>query len=128
MSAAAGLENDEIVFAHVDCVKQKRICRAYSFKSNSANAELRALRFIFDQPGKMSNELFNGNAGDIQKVYEWIGIQFNAEETNRLIQEEVSNALLEQERLDLNTQFEKFRTDVLQTLARVLEETVIIMV
>ena len=125
MSAAAGLENDEIVFAHVDCVKQKRICRAYSFKSN---AELRALRFIFDQPGKMSNELFNGNAGDIQKVYEWIGIQFNSEETNRLIQEEVSNALLVQERLDLNTQFEKFRTDVLQTLARVLEETVIIMV
>ena len=128
MSAAAGLENDEIVFAHVDCVKQKRICRAYSFKSNSANAELRALRFIFDQPGKMSNELFNGNAEDIQKVYEWIGIQFNSEETNRLIQEEVSNALLVQERLDLNTQFEKFRTDVLQTLARVLEETVIIMV
>ena len=36
---------------------------------------------------------------------DWDTVQL--EETNRLIQEEVSNALLVQERLDLNTQFEK---------------------
>jgi len=128
MSIAAALENDEVVFARIDCAKQKKACYAYSFKSGSSNAELRALHFTSDKSGKINNEPFNGNAADIEQVYEWIGRMFNTEETSRWVQDEVSNALLVRERLALETQFEQFRTDILQTLARVLEESVIVMV
>ena len=51
------------------------------------------LRFISDKPGKMSNVLFKGNAVDIEEVYEWIGELFNADETSRSLQDEVSKAL-----------------------------------
>jgi curved DNA-binding protein CbpA len=128
VSLSAALENDEIVFARIDCVKQKKACQAYSFKRGSSNAELRALRFISDKPGKMSNVLFKGNAVDIEEVYEWIGELFNADETSRSLQDEVSKALLIQERLGLKTQLEQFRMDILQSVARVLEESVIMMV
>ena len=128
MSIAAALENDEVVFARIDCAKQKKACHAYSFKNGSSNAELRALYFTSDKSGKINNEPFNGNAADIEQVYEWIGRIFNTEETSRWVQDEVSNALLVRERLGLKTQFEQFRTDILQTLARVLEESVIVMV
>jgi curved DNA-binding protein CbpA len=128
MSIAAALENDEVVFARIDCAKQKKACHAYSFKSGSSNAELRALHFTSDKSGKINNEIFNGNAADIEQVYEWIGRMFNTEETSRWVQDEVSNALLVRERLGLKTQFEQFRTDILQTLARVLEESAIVMV
>ena len=40
VSLSAALENDEIVFARIDCVKQKKACQAYSFKRGSSNAEL----------------------------------------------------------------------------------------
>ena len=86
------------------------------------------LRFISDKPSKMSNVLFKGNAVDIEEVYEWIGELFNADETSRSLQDEVSKALLIQERLGLKTQLEQFRMDILQTVARVLEESVIMMV
>ena len=89
---------------------------------------MRALRFISDKPGKMSNVLFKGNAVDIEEVYEWIGELFNADETSRSLQDEVSKALLIQERLGLKTQLEQFRMDILQSFARVLEESVIMMV
>ena len=128
MSIVAALENDEVVLARIDCAKQKKACHAYSFKSGSSNAELRALHFTSDKSGKINNEIFNGNAADIEQVYEWIGRMFNTEETSRWVQDEVSNALLVRERLGLKTQFEQFRTDILQTLARVLEESVIVMV
>jgi hypothetical protein len=76
----------------------------------------------------MSNVLFKGNAVDIEEVYEWIGELFNADETSRSLQDEVSKALLIQERLGLKTQLEQFRMDILQSFARVLEESVIMMV
>ena len=49
ISLSAALENDEIVFARIDCAN-KRGRVAYSFKRGSSNAELRVLRSFPTNP------------------------------------------------------------------------------
>jgi len=135
---ATGLENNEIVFAWIDCAKQKKVCKAVRGSSNGVPpAELRVLRFFSNKPGKMSNELYDGitNAGDIETIYEWIGLKFD-ESTNQSeeianeyrLQDEIPNAFLAKESLGLKKRIELLREEISRTLIRVFEESIVAMV